>query len=156
MSKKRPVGLVAIVVYKSFVASLMAVTAIALFLTLKNHQALEKFSESYILESKLVFINFVLEKILNLTPKALRLSGFGSAFYAGITTVEAVGLWYEKAWAEILVIVLVGISIPLEIFELINGITVLKLIIFSINVAVLYYLIHHFLKSKLQHYSRHK
>lgn len=154
--KKRPVGLVMIVIYKSFVASLMAVTAIALFLTLKNHQSLEQFSESYILESKITFIDFILDKILNLNPKTLRLSGIAAAFYAGITAVEAIGLWHEKAWAEILVIVLVGVSVPLEILELLHGITLLKLIVFLINIAVLSYLIHHFFKSKPQHYPRNK
>ncbi|WP_181985042.1 hypothetical protein [Nostoc sphaeroides] len=39
--KKRPLGLVAIVVYKSFAALLLMVTAIASLLTLKNYQALE-------------------------------------------------------------------------------------------------------------------
>ncbi|MCG9889747.1 MAG: DUF2127 domain-containing protein [Thermosynechococcaceae cyanobacterium MS004] len=156
MSKKRPVGLVAIVIYKSFVASLMAVTAIALLFTLKNHQSLEQFSESYILESKLTLIDFVLDKVLKLSPKTLRLSGIAALFYAGITTIEAVGLWHEKAWAEVLVIILVGVSIPLEILELIRGISLLKLIVFLINIAVLLYLIYRFLNFKLKGRLSHK
>lgn len=123
---------------------------------MSGSQGLEQFSESYILESKITFIDFILDKILNLNPKTLRLSGIAAAFYAGITAVEAIGLWHEKAWAEILVIVLVGVSVPLEILELFHGITLLKLIVFLINIAVLFYLIHHFFKSKPQHYPRNK
>lgn len=55
-------------------------------------------------------------------------NGIASGIYAVITLVEALGLWYEKCWARILVLVLVGISMPAEIFELIKGITVLKLV----------------------------
>lgn len=148
MSKKRPVGLVAIVIYKSFVASLMAMTAIALWFTLKNHQSLEQFSESYLLESKLILINWILDRVLSLDPKTLKYGGLAAALYAGLTTVEAVGLWYEKVWAEILVIVLVGISIPFEVLELLRGFSLIKLIVFIINTGVLGYLVHRFIRAK--------
>ena len=143
MKKQRPPGLIAIVIYKSFVASLLTVTSIALLLALKNHQALEDFSESFFLESKLKIVEFLLDKVLVLKPKTLLFSGLAAELYAVITAVEAIGLWYEKGWATILVLVLVGISIPPEIFELIRGVTVLKLVLFIANVAVFWYLLHH-------------
>jgi uncharacterized membrane protein (DUF2068 family) len=124
----------------------MAVTAIALLLDLKNHQSLKYFSESYVLESKHLVIDWLLDKILNLSPKTLEFSGLAAALYAVITTVEAVGLWYKKIWAEILVIAVVGISIPFEVLELVRGISILKLLIFLINLAVLWYLIDRFFK----------
>lgn len=154
MSRKRPVGLVVVVVYKSFVASLMAMTAITLFLTQKNHQSLEQFSESYLLESKHLAIGWILDKILSFSPKTLQFSELAAALYAGITAVEAVGLWHERIWAEILVIVLVSISIPFEVLELVRRITILKLIVFFVNLGVLLYLIHHFYKSKIQRYQK--
>ena len=69
-----------------------------------------------------------------------------AGIYALVTAIESVGLWYEKTWAKILVIGLVGISIPPEIFELIQGLTVLKMLVFIVNIAVLWYLIRHFSK----------
>ncbi len=143
MKKQRPPGLIAIVLYKSFVASLLSVTSIALLLALKNHQALEDFSESYLLESKLKIVEFLLDKILSIKPKTLLFSGLAAGLYAALTAVEAVGLWYEKGWATILVLVLVGISIPPEIYELFQGVTILKLVVFVANVAMLWYLLHH-------------
>lgn len=143
MKKQRPPGLIAIVVYKTFVASLLTVTSIALLFAMKNHQLLEEFSSYYLLESKLRIIDFLLDKILILKPKTLLFSGLAAGLYAVLTAVEAIGLWYEKGWATILVLVLVGISIPAEIFELIRGVTVLKLVLFIVNVAVLWYLAHH-------------
>lgn len=144
MKTKRSPGLLAIVIYKTFVAFLLAVTSIALLFTLKNHQSLALFSESYILETKLKIIEWLVDKILNISPTKLKISGIATGAYAIVTAIEAVGLWYEKSWATLLVLVLVGISIPPEIFELIKGITIIKLIVFLANVAVLWYLLRHF------------
>lgn len=143
MKKKRAPGLIAIVLYKSFVAALLAVTSLALLLAMKNHQFLSDFSESYFLETKLKLIEIILDKVLKLNPKTLIFSGLAAGLYGLLTAIEAVGLWYEKAWATILVLWLVGISIPPEIFELVEGVTVLKLVVFIANIAVFWYLLHH-------------
>ncbi|MGV0027418.1 DUF2127 domain-containing protein [Phormidesmis priestleyi] len=148
MKIKRPFGLLAIVFYKAFVASLLTVTAIAIFLTLKNFEGLQDFAESYELEGKSGIITWLLEKVLNIDPKTLRFSAIGTAIYASVTAIEAVGLWFEKRWAHILVLVLVGISIPPEIYELIQGISPLKLIVFIVNIAVFWYLFHTFPRHK--------
>lgn len=76
----------------------------------------------------------------------LLLSGLATGLSAILTGIEAVGLWYEKAWPTILVLLLVGISIPPEIYELVHGVTVLKLAAFIANLAVLWYLLHHLQK----------
>ncbi|MCC5662637.1 DUF2127 domain-containing protein [Nostoc sp. CHAB 5784] len=69
--QKRPLGLVAIVLYKSFAALLLMLTSIALLLTLKNYQTLEVFSENYVLEGKSIIIDWLLKKVLNLNPRTL-------------------------------------------------------------------------------------
>ena len=143
MKKQRAPGLIAIVLYKSFVASLLTVTSIALLLALKSHHPLEAFSESLFLESKLNIVKSLLEKFLIIKPQTLLFSGLATGLYAILTVLEAVGLWYEKAWATILVLLVVGISIPPEIYELFQGVTVLKLAVFIANLAVLWYLLHH-------------
>lgn len=148
MRNKRPFGLVAIVVYKAFVGLLLAITAIILLLALKKHQNLVAFSESYVLEGKLAIIELLLDKVINVKRQTLGLSGIAAGLYAVVTAIEAVGLWYQKAWAEILVIGLVSISIPPEIFELSRGITLLKLLVFLVNIAVLWYLLKLFLKHR--------
>jgi hypothetical protein len=51
VKKQRAPGLIAIVLYKSFVASLLTVTSIALLLALNSHHPLEAFSESLFLET---------------------------------------------------------------------------------------------------------
>ncbi|MDZ8096108.1 MAG: DUF2127 domain-containing protein [Nostoc sp. DedQUE05] len=144
--KKRPLGLVAIVLYKTFTALLLMVTSIALLLTLKNYQTLEAFSENYVLEGKSIVIDWLLKKVVNLNPRTLAFSSIGTGIYAIVTTIEAVGLWYEKRWAHVLVLGLVGISIPPEIYELIRGISAIKTLVFVLNLAVFGYLWQNFPK----------
>lgn len=144
--QKRPLGLVAIVLYKSFAALLFMVTSIVLLLTLKNYQALEVFSETYVLEGKSIIIDWLLMKVLNLNPRTLAFSGIGTGVYAIVTSIEAVGLWYEKRWAHVLVLGLVGISIPPEIYELIQGISLIKILILVLNLVVFGYLFRNFPK----------
>lgn len=142
----RPPGLIAIVVYKIFVADLLTITSIALLLAVDNYQTLEALSDSYFLELQLQFIDLFLDKFLSIEPNTLRFSSIASGVYAVITAIQAYGLWYKKAWARLLVLGIVGISIPLEIYELIKGITLLKLVIFLVDLAVFWYLLRHFPK----------
>ena len=144
---KRPPGLIAIIIYKSFVALLLGITSIILLLALKHYDNLIDFSKSYVLEGKLAIIEWGIEKILNVKKQTLQLSGIAAGIYAIVTAIEAVGLWYQKTWAQLLVVGLVGISIPAEIFELIKGPTILKLVVFIVNVAVFWYLLRHFTKN---------
>lgn len=146
MIEKRRPGLIAIVIYKGFVALMLTATSIVLLLALKKHDTLVVFSESYILEGKREVIEWLLEKIINIKPQTLKFSGIATAIYAVVTAIEAIGLWYEKTWAKILVIGLVGISIPPEIYELIKGVTIFKFLVFIVNLAVLSYLVRHFYK----------
>ena len=143
-NNKRPPGLIAIIIYKAFVALLLGLTSVVLLLALKNYDNLIEFSESYVLEGKLAIIEWVLEKIINVKRQTLQLSGIAAGIYAVVTAIEGLGLWYQKTWAKLLVLGLVGISIPLEIFELIKGTTILKLVVFIVNVAVFWYLLRHF------------
>lgn len=122
------------------------VTSIALLLTLKNYQTLETFSDNYVLEGKSIIIDWLLKKVLNLNPRTLAFSGIGAGIYGIVTSIEAVGLWYEKRWAHILVLGLVGISIPPEIYELFRGISPIKILILVLNLAVFGYLFRNFPK----------
>ena len=94
---RRPLGLVALVIYKAFITVLFSITALALLFTLNNYQALENIPEYYTLESKYQIIDIVLDKVLNLNPATLQLSGVTAGVYALVSAIEAVGLWYKRA-----------------------------------------------------------
>ncbi|AFY75211.1 putative membrane protein (DUF2127) [Synechococcus sp. PCC 7502] len=158
MSKlgKRPKALIAIVSYKSFTATLFATASLGIFLAAKNYEGLENLADSLALSGKRGIIAWVLEKILNFEPRNLKFSAIALAVYSGVTAIEAVGLWYEKAWARWLVVGVVGISIPPEIFELWHGVSILKLVVFILNLGILWYLIREFPKEQPQEQSQGK
>ena len=138
---KRPKGLVLIICYKSFTATLFLITAISIFMSLKNHDALQEFSNALALEGKKGIVSAVLNKFLGTSTKTIALGGIAAVIYSIISALEAIGLWFQKKWAEWLVIAVVAISIPPEIFELIKGFYWIKLLIFALNILILIYLL---------------
>jgi uncharacterized membrane protein (DUF2068 family) len=147
----RPIGLVAIVLYKLMITILFAITALAMLLTLKNYESLQDIAETYQLSGKHEIITWILNKVLNLNSKSLKFAGFAAAGYSFVSGIEAIGLWREKAWAHILVLVLVGISIPPEIYEILKGVTIVKFMVFVLNVVVFGYLLTHLPKKQTHH-----
>ena len=61
--------------------------------------------------------------------------------YALLEGVEAVGLWYMKRWAEYLTFVATAMFLPIEVYELLDTLSPLKLITFLLNLAVVIYLL---------------
>jgi uncharacterized membrane protein (DUF2068 family) len=61
--------------------------------------------------------------------------------YAAVEGIEAVGLWYERRWAEYLTFLVTASLLPFEIYEIVTRTTALKVIAFVINVAVVIYLL---------------
>jgi uncharacterized membrane protein (DUF2068 family) len=139
--RQRPLALLAIIFYKVFVATLFAITSIAIILVLKNHEQLQQFADAFVLAGKQGVIAWTVEKILRIQPHTLRFSAALTAGYAAVTALEAVGLWLEKAWAKWLVVGIVAVSIIPELYELIQGFSILKLLVLFINLAVLIYLL---------------
>ena len=71
-----------------------------------------------------------------------------ASLYAIVTVVEATGLWLQKAWAGWLVILMVSLSLPLEIYELFHHGSPLKLFVLLLNLAILVYLVREFATPK--------
>src|SRR4030081_1469248 len=61
--------------------------------------------------------------------------------YALIEGIEAVGLWYQKRWAEYLTFLVTSSLLPLEIYDIVNRATVFKVLALVVNVAVVVYLL---------------
>jgi len=82
-----------------------------------------------------------IERAFSLQSSTLRLVGAVLAAYALIEGIEAVGLWYQRRWAEYLTFLVTTSLLPLEIYELSHRLSPLKLITFFINLAVVAYLL---------------
>jgi uncharacterized membrane protein (DUF2068 family) len=83
-----------------------------------------------------------LDRLFSLRSGALREVGAGLLGYGLLEGVEAVGLWHTKRWAEYLTFTSTIVLLPLEIYELHERVSALKVIGFVINVAVVIYLLY--------------
>ena len=82
-----------------------------------------------------------IDDLLSLPRGRLHLVGLVLAAYAVLEAVEAVGLWMQKRWAEYLTLIATAALLPLEIYELTRGVTVLKVTALVVNIAVIVYLL---------------
>jgi uncharacterized membrane protein (DUF2068 family) len=82
-----------------------------------------------------------LDKLFSLRSGTLREVGIGLLAYGALEGVEAIGLWMTKRWAEYLTFLATAILLPLEIYEIVNRRSGLKIVGFIINVAVVVYLL---------------
>ncbi len=150
-SSSRPPALLAIVIYKCFTAGLLTFVAIGLFLTSKKYDDLWTFAESYMLVGKREIIKTGLAQVLSISTTKMQLAAIVTLIYAAVSGIEAIGLWYQKAWATIMVVGIVGITIPVEVFEIFHKASLIKVGIFAINIAMFVYLLRHALEERKQH-----
>jgi len=83
-----------------------------------------------------------LDRLFTLRAGTLHEVGAALLAYGVLEGVEAIGLWYGKRWAEYLTFIATTLLLPLEIYEIIHQGTVLKVIGFIINLAVVGWLLY--------------
>jgi uncharacterized membrane protein (DUF2068 family) len=86
------------------------------------------------------YIHRGLARIFRITPKQLKELSVGTFLYAGLYSVEGVGLLMRKHWAEYLTTISTALFIPLEAFEMYNRFTWPRLSFLLINAAIVWYL----------------
>jgi uncharacterized membrane protein (DUF2068 family) len=80
-------------------------------------------------------------KILRLRSGTLEVLIVTAAIYAVVEGAEAVGLWYERRWAEYLTALATAGFLPFEVHELAKKVTVIRAGALVVNVAVVVYLV---------------
>ena len=86
-------------------------------------------------------VHAAMVKILRVTPKQLKELSVGTFLYAGLFTVEGVGLLLAKRWAEYFTIITTGGLIPIEIYELARHFTPVKVAVLIVNILIVWYLV---------------
>lgn len=82
-----------------------------------------------------------IEKALTLEHHTLLLVSIGVFAYAALNLAEGTGLWLLKRWGEYVAVVGTSAFLPLEVYELAEGFTWLKAVVFVINGAAVAYLL---------------
>lgn len=86
------------------------------------------------------FVNFILEKAEFIDDRMLRRIGAVVFIYAGLDTLEGIGLYLEKVWAEYLTLVITASFLPWEIFEIYRRLTLVRVSLLTLNLLVFFYL----------------
>src|SRR4051794_38872011 len=87
------------------------------------------------------FVHAALERVLNVTPNQLKEISAGTFIYAGLLLTEGIGLLMRKHWAEWFTVITTGGLIPLEVWELARRVTIIRIAVLVVNIAIVVYLI---------------
>ena len=82
-----------------------------------------------------------LDRLFSLKSSTLHLLAAAVLAFAVLEGVEAVGLWYQRRWAEYLTFVATTVFLPLEVYEIVHRLSPLKILAFVVNVAIVVYLL---------------
>ena len=87
------------------------------------------------------FITRWAQDALGLSATALAWIAVAVFAYSALQATEAVGLWMVKRWGEYFAVVATSVFLPLEIHELLNKVTVLRVLALVVNVAAIVWLL---------------
>jgi uncharacterized membrane protein (DUF2068 family) len=82
-----------------------------------------------------------LRHLFSIRAGTLTKIGLVIAAYAVLEGIEAVGLWYQRRWAEYLTFSATAALLPLEVYELVRSQSPLKLVTLLVNLAIVIYLL---------------
>jgi uncharacterized membrane protein (DUF2068 family) len=82
-----------------------------------------------------------IDDALDARQSTLTFVAAGLLFYGALQLAEGVGLWSLQRWGEYLAVVGTTLFIPLEVYELTEKVTWLRLVAFLVNVAAVVYLL---------------
>ncbi|WP_026256603.1 DUF2127 domain-containing protein [Mycobacterium sp. 155] len=82
-----------------------------------------------------------IDHAFSLSATTLLWIAVGLAVYALIELIEAVGLWLAERWGEYFAVIATSVFLPLEIYELTEKVTVVRLGAFLVNVAAVIWLL---------------
>jgi uncharacterized membrane protein (DUF2068 family) len=82
-----------------------------------------------------------LRTVIEAESKTLLYVAIGLIVYGMLQLVEATGLWLLKRWGEYFAVVATSLGLPIEVYELAEKITVLRVGALLINVAAVVYLL---------------
>ena len=144
LTPTRDAGIVAIALFKLF----KGITLIALGLgafRLLNPVTVHRLT-NWLLHFSLTtgqrFVDRAIDLLSKLTRGHAAALGLGAIAYGSLFTVEGIGLWKGKRWAEYLTVIATSLLIPFEIYELTRRLTVVRVSALVVNAAAVVYLVY--------------
>ena len=144
---QRSASLKAVVAYKGLAVVALVATSVISAFSWKYYDALTAIGEDYLATEEYAFAYWLLQKLLHLQPQGLHIIAWISGGYSIILGTATTGLWYGKDWASLMMLIMAGLPLPLEIYEVWHELSWERLLIFALNLAVVGYLVRHRLEA---------
>jgi uncharacterized membrane protein (DUF2068 family) len=96
------------------------------------------------------YLHRALAWLLHIDVRHLEFFAVGTGLYALVFTVEGVGLWLLKSWAEYMTILSTAGLLPIEGYELVRRVSITRCVILLCNIMIVVYLAAHVRKKRAQ------
>ena len=101
----------------------------------------ERWADIFRVDPNNHYIHRVLERLSILDGRKLKELSVGTFFYSALLLTEGTGLLLGKRWAEYFTVVATSSFVPLEVYELTKRLSLARLVVLLINIAVVAYLV---------------
>ncbi|HEY9617992.1 MAG TPA: DUF2127 domain-containing protein [Microcoleaceae cyanobacterium] len=142
-SAPRPASLKAIVAYKGLIVVVLAAISLMSAFSWRQYDTLAAIAQTYLVDGELTFTDWLLKTVLHIQPYGLRLLARVSGVYAIVMGIATIGLWYGKSWANLLMLVMAGLPLPIELQEFLHQPSWQRFVIFCLNSLVVLFLLKH-------------
>jgi uncharacterized membrane protein (DUF2068 family) len=129
-------------IFKFFKGLLLLIVGIKL-LTLLNKDVDQWFADfiaRHSIDPENTIVHKIAEKLAGVENKQLIMFSVGSFSYSALQLTEGIGLWMQKRWAEFLTVIATSLLIPVEIYEIYEKFTWIRVLILIVNLFVVWYL----------------
>ena len=132
-----------IAVFKFIKAGLLIVLSVGVFRMIHQDlgMRLEHWVRAMLLDPGNRCVEHLLMHLSNLSPVQIRRIGLVGLLYAGLFVVEGTGLWLKRRWGEWVTIVLTGMLVPVEMYEIFHRPSAVKVLVLLLNVGIVVYLV---------------
>ncbi len=136
-------ALAAIAMYKFVKAALSVLSAIVAWRLMNPHveAAMHEWAQSLPVGFSEHLLHEALAQVSGVPAFRWRQLGIVSLVYASVFTLEGVGLWRERRWAEYLTIVTSSLLLPFEFIAVVHHVTVVRTAVLLANAVIVAYLI---------------
>ena len=104
------------------------------------HQAAEELVSRFNMNPAHHYPKIFIDAATRLTDTRLWVLSASALLYATVRFIEAYGLWRRQPWAEWFAVLTGGIYIPMELYELLKGMTWAKVVVLAVNTGIICYL----------------
>ena len=104
------------------------------------HRDVEQFAAELVRHAHLNpasrYPHIFIEAATKATDSRLWMLALAAFLYAALRLSEAYGLWHRRRWAEVFAVVTGALYLPVEIYELIERLTVVRITVFAVNAMI--------------------